>query len=189
MGSGANRFEDKSMTVHERVLSFIHCPEASSFDSIAVDVFRQQYVTVPPYRIYCDRLGVDSTRIASVDEIPMVSTVAFKYAELGASGASDLSGALRFLTSGTTIGRDRRGCHLVPRPEVYRASALAHLRTMMFPDGMGLRMLAIHPTADQMPESSLSRMISWCIEEFGAGPGLCAADRSGVSRDAAIDFL
>ena len=30
-------------------------------------------------------------------------------------------------------------------------------------------LLALHPTADRMPESSLSWMLSWCIEEFGVG--------------------
>ncbi len=87
------------------------------------------------------------------------------------------------------MGGGERGTHLVPCPELYRASALAHLRRMMFPDRAAMRMLALHPTADRMPESSLSQMISWCIEEFGAGPFACAADSNGVDPQAACDFL
>ncbi len=119
----------------------------------------------------------------------MVSAVAFKFAELCRPDSDRIPGARVFLTSGTTVGRERRGRHVVAYPEVYRASALAHLRRMMFPDGGGIRMLALHPTADRMPESSLSAMISWCIEEFGGGLASCAADRSGLDCDMAVRFL
>src|SRR5208282_1053766 len=33
------------------------------------------------------------------------------------------------------------------------------------------------------------QMISWCIEEFGAGPCACAANRKSVDTAAACDFL
>jgi hypothetical protein len=60
---------------------------------------------------------------------------------------------------------------------------------MLFPDGRRTAMLAMHPTADIMPESSLSQMISWCVEEFGSDGRLCAASRDGVDSAAAIEFL
>ncbi|MGO9602668.1 MAG: hypothetical protein ACLQAT_04560 [Candidatus Binataceae bacterium] len=179
----------KFVTVNERVLSFIHRPAPGLFDSIAIDVFRGQFVSVPAYRNYCERMNVSPADVSSPDQIPMVSTLAFKYADLTPPDAAARAGALTFLTSGTTIGSDRRGRHVVARPEIYRASAIAHLRTMMFPDGARMRMLAMHPTADRMPESSLSTMISWCIEEFGDGSALCVADRAGVDSIAAIEFL
>ena len=50
-------------------------------------------------------------------------------------------------------------------------------------------MLAMHPTADAMPESSLSAMISWSIEEFATGTHLAAASRDRVDVAAAIAFL
>jgi Acyl-protein synthetase, LuxE len=50
-------------------------------------------------------------------------------------------------------------------------------------------MLSLHPTAGRMPESSLAQMISWMIEEFGAGDALCAADRKGVEIGSALEFL
>ena len=60
---------------------------------------------------------------------------------------------------------------------------------MMFPDGLRLRILAMHPTADRMPESSLSQMITWCIEEFGAGRCECVADRQRVDAVPLRGFL
>ena len=177
------------MSIHERVLSFIHSPQPERFNDLSVDVFRYQYVSVPAYQRHCVLLGISPDAVSSADEIPMVSTVAFKYADLYARGAENDRHALTFLTSGTTRGRERRGRHLVARPDIYRASAIAHLRAMLFPDNTAMRTLAIHPTADRMPESSLSTMISWCIDAFGRGPALCAADRAGVDTAAAIDFL
>jgi len=177
------------MTIQEQVLSFIHRPEPGRFDSLALDVFRFQYVSVPAYRRYCDGLGILPENLSSPDRIPLVSTVAFRYASLCAPDSAKLPGALTFLTSGTTRGRQRRGLHVVARPDLYRASALSHLRATMFPDGVRMRMLAIHPTADRMPESSLSTMITWCMAEFGQGAALCAADRSSLDAEAALAFL
>ncbi|MHB8383552.1 MAG: LuxE/PaaK family acyltransferase, partial [Candidatus Binataceae bacterium] len=99
------------------------------------------------------------------------------------------NGAREFLTSGTTIGVERRGRHVVARPEVYRASAIAQLGSMLFPDGARMRILALHPTAERMPESSLSAMVTWCIEEFGSGESRCVADRGRVDTESARAFL
>ena len=168
-------------------MDFIAAPDPDRFESIALEAFRHQVAAVLPYRELCRSLNVNPSAVHRLDDIPPVSTLAFKYSRL----ISDQPNAAEriFLTSGTTIGRDERGTHIVPRPEVYRASALAHLRKMLFPDGHRTRMLAMHPTADRMPESSLSQMISWCIEEFGSGRCECVADRVGIDTAAAHAFL
>ena len=181
---GANR-----MSIYEQVLTFIRRPEPESFQRIALDVFRHQFETIAVYRRYCEERGVQPGAVQSVDDVPAVSNVAFKYADLATDGAAQSPDAAVFLTSGTTQGRERRGRHIVPRPEIYRASANAHLRTMLFPDARRTAMLAIHPTSDVMPESSLSAMISWSIEEFGTGRTIAAASRDRVDIAAAIAFL
>ncbi len=175
------------MSIYTQVLAFIHRPEPGRFDDLALAVFRHQFDGVSAYRRYCENLGAHPDRGQTPAAIPAVSTLAFKYANLARDDAPP--SVLVFLTSGTTAGRDRRGRHVVAHPELYRASALAHFATMIFPDRRRMRMLAIHPTADRMPESSLSRMISWCIDEFGRAPSLCAADRASVDTDAAFAFL
>ena len=177
------------MSIYEQVLTFIHRPENKLFERVALEVFRYQYERVGAYRRYCEGRGADPDSVRSIDEIPAVSNVAFKYADLASEGAADSPGAAIFLTSGTTQGRERRGRHIVSRPEVYRASAIAHLRTMLFPDARRMAMLAMHPTADAMPESSLSAMVSWSIEEFATGARLAAASRDRVNVAAAIAFL
>jgi hypothetical protein len=176
------------MSIYDEVLSFIEAPRKESFEALALEVFRYQFSHVAPYREYCVQRGVTSGAVHSLDQIPAISTVAFKYARLESSEAPS-SAARLFLTSGTTVGKDGRGRHMVVRPEIYRVSALTHLRRMLFPDGARMPILALHPTADRMPESSLSQMISWCIEEFGTSPNLCAATGYGIETAAAIEFL
>ncbi|HVA79533.1 MAG TPA: hypothetical protein VNF29_01255 [Candidatus Binataceae bacterium] len=177
------------MSIYDAVLSFIHEPRPEQFEPLALEVFRYQFAEVLPYREYCRGRGVTPATVRTVAEIPAVSTVAFKHARI--ENRTEATAAKRrvFMTSGTSIGFGERGRHLVPRPEIYRASAIAHLRRMLFTDGRRMAMLALHPTADRMPESSLSAMISWCIEEFGADPTLCAATAGGVDGAAALDFL
>jgi hypothetical protein len=178
-----------AMSIYEQVLNFIHRPEPELFKGLALEVFRYQFETVGAYRHYCEGRGATPASVRSVDDVPAVSNVAFKYADLAGDDAARSAGAAVFLTSGTTQGRNRRGRHIVPRPEIYRASAIAHLRTMLFPDARRLAMLAMHPTADMMPESSLATMISWCAEEFGNGRHAAVASRDSVDVEAAIRFL
>ncbi len=177
------------MSIYTQVLTFIHRPEPESFDRLALEVFRHQFEAVGAYRRYCEERGVDPGAVRMVDDVPAVSNVAFKYAELAIDGAARSAEAANFLTSGTTQGRERRGHHIVARPEIYRASAIAHLRTMLFPDVRRMAILAMHPTADAMPESSLAAMISWCVEEFGTRAHLAAASRERIDVEAATGFL
>jgi len=178
------------MAIYDEVLAFIRTPEQARFESLGLKVFRHQFDSVGPYRQYCMTRGVHPSEVNSLDQVPALSTVAFKYAELGdAVTPSEPRPPSVFMTSGTTAGRDERGRHRVPRLDIYRAAALGHLARMLFPDGARMEMLSLHPTADRMPESSLGQMISWMIEEFGAGDALCVADRKAVKIAPALEFL
>lgn len=175
------------MSIYYHVMDFISAPDAARFEALALKVFRYQFANVTAYRRHCTALGIDAASIARLEDIPPVSTLAFKYTRLAAD--ADVAEEKIFFTSGTTIGGSERGRHIVAHPEVYRASALAHLQHTMFRDGRRLRILAMHPTAERMPESSLSQMITWCIEEFGVAPCECVAERKGVDTNAAARFL
>jgi len=176
------------MSIWKEVLRFIQRPDphpdSDGFEPLAIRVFRHQYDAIAPYRDYCLEHGVSPAQVRSIDDIPAISTVAFRYAELAGEPPQRV-----FVTSGTTLGSLERGSHFVPHLEVYRASALSHLARMLFPDHARIRMLALHPGADLMPESSLAQMVSWCVEEFGNGRALGAADRTGLDVAAARSFL
>ncbi|MGD0074961.1 MAG: hypothetical protein ABSD31_11555 [Candidatus Binataceae bacterium] len=171
-------------SIFDEVLSFIRNPEPERFEAIALTVFRYQFERIAPYREYCLSIGVAAETVRSIDRIPPVSTAAFKYAELGGGAAERI-----FVTSGTSVGPNERGRHFVPRLEIYRASATAHIGRMLFPDKRRMPILAIHPTAERMPESSLGQMISWCIEDFGTEGSACVATRQGVEIARALEVL
>lgn len=176
-------------SIYDQVLGFIDSPDLAAFEPLAIEVYCYQFEHVPPYRAYCLARGAVPAKVHTVAAIPAVSTIAFKYARLETRKEPASAAARLFFTSGTTIGKNERGRHLVARPEVYCASALAHLRRMLFPDRRRTAMLALHPTADRMPESSLSQMISWCLDEFGGGAAMCAATPRAVDTGASIEFL
>src|SRR6202030_437097 len=162
------------LSIYDQVLAFIAAPDAAAFEDLALKIFRHQAATVPAYREHCRAIGRSPDSVNHVEDIPPVSTLAFKSVRLAKWGSTPEEKI--FLTSGTTIGSNERGMHVVTHPDIYRASALAHLKKMLFPDHRRMPVLAMHPTVDRMPESSLSQMITWCIEEFGAGRCDCVAD-------------
>ncbi len=172
------------MTLYSKVLDFIRHPEAGRFEPLALRVFAAQFDRLPAYRDYCLSRGASPAKVRTVSAIPPVSTAAFKYVDFRQQTPQRI-----FVTSGTTRGPQRRGRHFVPDLELYRISAVQHLRRMLFPDGRRPWMLAMHPTAERMPQSSLSQMISWCFEEFGGARSLCCADPYRVDIQAAIEFL
>ncbi|GEM_PF-43000 len=182
-------FRRASMTLFQRVLAYINAPNPQEFSSLALEVFRYQAAHVPVYRKYLASLNVDPALVGSLEEIPPMSTLAYKYARIENELHPESAASRVFLTSGTTRGQEQRGRHHVPAPEIYRASAIGHLRAMVFPDGKRLSMLALHPIAERMPGSSLAQMISWCIEEFGDGTTVCAATPESIDTASAIEFL
>src|ERR1700675_489634 len=98
--------------IYQRILGFIHRPVDESFEGLALEVFRYQFESVRPYRRYCEERGANPASVRHIDDIPAVSNVAFKLADLSIDDARMLQGALVFLTSGTTQGRERRGRHV-----------------------------------------------------------------------------
>src|SRR5258707_8602730 len=77
--------------IYQRVLTFIHMPmdrhTDRDFDRLATEVFGYQFETVRPYRRFCEERGVNPAAVSRVDDIPAVSNVAFKYADLAADDA------------------------------------------------------------------------------------------------------
>jgi hypothetical protein len=189
IGSRLARHPAPRMSIHDQVITFIRNPEPGRFDALGVAVFHHQYDHVPAYRKYCLARGCKPADVDVLAEVPPVSTVGFKYSELMSDEFSKEAGGLVFTTSGTTQSSELRGRHFVARPGVYRESAVTHLRAMLFPDVERISIVALHPAADAMAESSLAQMISWAIEEFGAPASACFATRARIDLPAAIDSL
>lgn len=176
--------------IARRVLAFIEAcagpepPTERAFDSLAREVFAFQIGALPAYRAFCLRRGRTPATVRHWSEIPALPTAAFKSMELACAPARRV-----FLTSGTTAGPGARGRHLVPDPELYRRSAVAHFRAMVLPDGLRPRFLALLASPRTLPHSSLAQMVDWVAAELGEGTPLYLVDERGFDPARAADAI
>jgi len=149
-----------------RALRFIRNPEADRFRDAALEVFAYQLERNAPYARFCRSRGVGGAGdVRDWTEIPPVPTAAFRD-----PGLTTAPGTRTFLTSGTTGGEARRGRHVLPEVDLYRASWEAPFRRHLLPDRPSIRMLCLVPSPETAPESSLGFMMGEAVARFGA-PG------------------
>src|SRR5581483_11656840 len=110
----------------------------AAFDALVREVFELQLRENRAYRAFCERRGVRAEEVRGWRDVPAVPAAAFKELDLACAPPERV-----FLTSGTTRGHERRGRHPVPRLALYRASAIAHFRRMVLPDGAVPRMVGV----------------------------------------------
>jgi hypothetical protein len=164
--------------VHDQVLGFIEAPEGDRFGALALAVFAHQFERCDAYRHFCERRSRTPDTVLDWRSIPAVPIEAFKHAELWCAEPERT-----FLSTGTTRGLERRSHHGLPDLRLYRASAVAGLRSFLCPDCERVRIVSLIPSARTKPESSLAQMVDWAIEEFGNGESTHA-----VGEDAAPDL-
>lgn len=133
------------------------------FDDWARRVFAFQFEANPVYRRFCLARGRRPATVSHWHEMPLVPTSAFKHLEL-ATGPAEAT----FQTSGTTGGAGRRGRHGVRSLALYQASALPALRAHLLPEGGRIRILSLVPSITDAPDSSLSWMLHFALDDFGA---------------------
>jgi hypothetical protein len=148
------------------------------FNRCALLAFVHQFHHNLPYQRYCLRLNRTPETVTDWLEIPAVPTAAFKEVELVAGRAVDAQ--LVFRTSGTTRGTDRRGTHYILDTSLYEQSLLAGFRTFVARGHRPMRMLSLVPSHTELPDSSLSYMITTVMRELGAANSDCFASREGI---------
>ncbi len=146
----------------------------STFDRVAREVFARQYEACAPYRAFCERRDRSPERVRHWTEIPAVPQSAFKTAALYA----DQGDAVRvFETSGTTSGR--AGRHYVSEKGLglytdSMCSTFAHYLLPEMERGAWRRTvhspIALAPSSEEAPASSLSYMIDGVCAAFFAEP-------------------
>jgi hypothetical protein len=146
----------------ERVLHFIRGASGETFERLAVEVFAFQYARSAAYRRFCDGRGFTPESTPIWQEIPAVSTAAFKVLDLNCGPPEQV-----FITSGTSQGPERRGRHGFPWLEIYHAALLANFAVYLLPDDARLRMLLLAPRPTLAPTSSLSHMLEVVRKTFG----------------------
>jgi len=164
----------------------------SRFGELALRVLEYQLETNPVYAKYCRKRGVTASTVSDWEDAPPVPTSAFKVVPLISGDPSRVQRIFR--TSGTTRGTESRGEHHVLDLDLYRASLLPNLEAHLYggtpqvdegeqPRGVGsgggspsrggtrLRLLALVPRSDEVPDSSLSFMLGEALAVLSGGEG------------------
>lgn len=170
--------------IGNRVLEYIHNPTGKDFEALALAVFAYQFRHNLPYRRFCLSRGQTPATVTRWQDIPAVPTIAFKELDLTCGPPAKI-----FLTSGTTRGQGKRGRHLIPDLRLYHDSALAHFTTCLLPDARRLRMLALIPSPEALPTSSLTQMAEWVMTELGEPGSRYFIGPAGIDLEAFADAV
>ena len=148
-------------------------PDDARFERLALALFAWQFAHCAPYGRYCEGRGATPESVSDWREIPAVPTGAFKEVALRCFPAEQTIKTFR--TSGTST--EQRGELHLDTLDLYEASLLATLRTLLFPDvdpdveeaqsdrAPTIRVLA--PSAEEAPDSSLSHMFHVLVATLG----------------------
>jgi len=161
------------------------------FDALAHRVFEYQLATNATYRAFCAGRGVEPGAWPGWEAIPAVPTRAFKDLDLVSGDPAAVEATFR--TSGTRAGSHRRGTHHIQSMALYRALSLPWFRANLLPDlapGDRIRIISLIPRADTLPDSSLSTMVEFVMEDVAAsGSATVATPDRGVDAPALLRAL
>jgi hypothetical protein len=163
--------KSESDALHERSVRFVTAFVAGNsmpepFDALACDIARFQAGAIDGFARLCRARGLSPADFRSAGEVPAVPTEAFKLSRVAWFPVE--AARATFRTSGTTVGA--RGTHVMRRPGTYDAAALAFGRWALAADlSEKPVVLVLGPGPDEMPDSSLSRMMALFVEELGKG--------------------
>lgn len=143
-------------------------------DALLSRVLRFQRAHVAPYARIVAHSGLGD---ADPLRWPAVPTDVFRYVRVAAHApAQDIR---VFRTSGTT--QAERGQHFVRDLALYDRSAKAWAKHMLFGDVAALKLVVLAPSAQELPDSSLSYMLDRFGSWFGRG------ESARVWRNGALD--
>lgn len=161
------------------------------FERLALALFARQLEDCAPYRRFCEARGADPSSVRRASEIPAVPTGAFKEVALRCFPKDETIKTFR--TSGTSDAR--RGALHLDTLELYEASLLASLRTLLFPDvhardaESGIEMRILAPSAEEAPDSSLSHMFAVLVAALGAAGSAFDVKDGELDVDALVGAL
>lgn len=155
-------------------------PESEDFDTLARALALHQYAHAPGYARLCQAHGVDPRHDAP-GLLPAVPTDAFRHVRV-ATYPAELD-AVVFRTSGTTSGT--RGEHPMRTLTTYEVAATTWADQTLFAPWREGRptVLAISPSAQQLPDSSLACMLAWFVARSGPASRFVDPEDVGTTRE------
>ncbi len=155
------------------------------FDRLALALFAFQYEHGAAYRRFCNAFRVDPARVQRWQDVPAVPTGAFKEARLAVFPPE--ATVRTFRTSGSTT--DLRGALHLDTLALYDASLLTTFRAFLCPDVERIRFLVLAPSADEVPDSSLSYMFARAMRAFGTAASRFCVGADGWKPEAVVADL
>jgi len=143
--------------IEQELFSIMRARELSdkSFNRMAMSIFTYQFANNLPYQNYCHARSLSPGKISDWQEIPALSTDAFKLEQHPLTVSATAQAERIFLTSGTT--GDIQGRHIFPSLHLYEASVLETWQELNLPKPATVVYLT--PKPEQAPQSSLSHMM------------------------------
>ena len=143
------------MQVYDNIFDINSAPR---FTEVALETFRHQYSQNEVYREFVNLRGITPGDVHRIEDIPFLPIEIYKTREVvcGKVPPQDI-----FLSSGTT-GMERSK-HLVADLDLYRRSFVSGFRRI-YGDPANVQFLALMPTPDQAPQSSLVHMVKTLMD-------------------------
>jgi hypothetical protein len=146
----------------------------SAFADMALELFAAQFELNGPYRKFCGARKASPGTIATWDEIPAISTSAFK--ELEVTCLPDQDRTTVFYSSGTTLQRPSRHFHSPTSLSIYEESAKRWFRKNVLHGSERIRMVSLTPGHAAASHSSLVHMFEVVMRDFGSADSAFVGD-------------
>jgi hypothetical protein len=155
-------------------------PGDNAFNALALSLFQLQFQHNAAYRRLCEARGASPAGVSSWRNIPAVPTSAFKELEMTSLPSEERTRV--FFSSGTTADKRSRHFHSAESLSIYEASLLPwferHLLAETESDEAATSdpwpFLALTPSPEAVPNSSLAHMFGTVQRAYGARDSLFA---------------
>jgi hypothetical protein len=166
-----------------------------AFNDLALRLFQLQYLNNLPYQLLCQRRGINPKHVSLWQDIPSLSTQAFRELEL--TGLSPEERQWVFYSSGTTGQKPSRHWHSSSSLQLYETSLIPPFKNHLLvwdqdrtssatsatrgPE-LQVPMIILTPPQNQAPHSSLVHMWATVRKLFGDATSVFTgrADTSGA---------
>ena len=174
--------------IDREVLKWISEPweeDSERFNDLALKIFRHQVTHCAPYKSFCQSRGI-SSEIDTWRDIPVVPTTAFKEFSLRAFPKNYICKTFR--TSGTS--QSTKGELHLDTLQLYEKSLRSSFERGLLPDVEGsAAMFLLAPSAEEVPDSSLSHMFSVMLRERGLPNSRWLIKEGELMRDSCLEAL
>jgi hypothetical protein len=164
----------------EAVFDFMSRPSPRSddtFHTLALSVFAFQFEHNPPYRKFCQSLGLTTAQnLTHWTQIPAIPTDAFKNPALPITSFPVAEAEACFETSGTTSDGTQPGRHYLHSTHLYRTSITSAWQTLGLPTHAPVFLV---PPPAAAPTSSLSFMMGELAQHLDTTPDAFLIDAHG----------